>query len=483
MRLQKHLFFACISFLATTSMVRAQTLPQGNMTPAQKARIIEALGPDNAWAEGKQDPPGVLNNAKMESVRQLALQLSSDRTWLTKDVLKTLDKMGVRLDEVFAEAPQFVNIDNRLYRVVLEKVGPGWKNFNPRTSEYLVFLDHDTFDGYGENYALAFQNGRERKVVEQDLMQTAAIGLSLKDITPDEKLMAKSAAGIVGLNQTIRTGKVQPRFRSTHPINIAAIAGQKDSCVQEEAPISCSNGVPVCSNPNASPYFVLSSLLIKQDHEGLFKGDPEIELYPLRINLSSPYGGSTDVRTNWLFSGRTVTDLAGRARYLPDVNNTYTWYNVSGGLALFPLRMSNEWAATLVDDDDTAGKLELSRDKTNPVKTRQALVRLYPFDLFDFLKDLGNLIITLGFLDDSDDLYTQSLEVSNQTFCSEALGQYYPYNLTFDSDEWSLQGYYSCIDPTCVPPPPPPGGGGGGGGGCLTTDNRGKLISETTQCN
>jgi len=452
------------------------------MTPAQKARLQEALGPDRSWAEGKQDPPGTLNNAKMDSVRQTALQLSSNRAWLTADTLKNLDHMGLRLDEIFAEAPQLVKVDDRLYRIVLEKVGPRWKDFDPRTSEYLVFLDHDTFDGYGENYALAFQNGRERKISEQDIMNTAAIGLSLKGITPDEKPTAKSKSSVVSLDQPIRMGKVRPKLRSTAPINIAAIVSRKDSCLPEAAPVSCSGGVPVCSSPNASPYFVLSSLLIKTDHEGLFKGDPEIELYPLRINPSSPYGGSTDVRTNWIFSGRTVTDLAGRSRYLPDVNNTYTWYGVSGGLALFPMSMSNEWTATLVDDDDTAGKLEIDRDKTNPVKPREALVKLYPFDLFDFLKDLAHLVITLGFLDDSDDLYTPSLEVSNQTFCSEALGQYFPYTLTFDSDEWTLQGYYSCIDPTCVPPPPvyP----GGGGGGCLTTTSDGNklMLSDPTVC-
>ncbi|MFL6264418.1 MAG: hypothetical protein ACJ76Y_32415 [Thermoanaerobaculia bacterium] len=479
MTLRKQFVLSCLTLLTTTSLVRAQPLSPAHMTSAQKARLQEALGPDRSWAEGKQDPPGVLNNAKMDSVRQTALRLSSNRGWLTTDVLKNLDKMSVRLDEIFSEAPQLVKVDNRLYRIVLEKVGPRWKDFDPRTSEYLVFLDHDTFDGYGESYALAFQNGQERKISEQDIMDTAAIGLSLKGVTPDEKPAAKSTSSIVSLDQPIRMGKVRPQFRSTAPIDIASIVNRKDTCLQETAPVSCSGGVPVCSSPNASPYFVLSSLLIKTDHEGLFKGDPEIELYPLRINPSSPYGGSTDVRTNWIFSGRTVTDLAGRSRYLPDINNTYTWYGVSGGLALFPLRMSNEWAATLVDDDDTAGKLEIDRDKANPVKTREALVKIYPFDLFDFLKDLANLVITLGFLNDSDDLYTQSLEVSNQTFCSEALGQYFPYTLTFDSDEWTLQGYYSCIDPTCVPPPPD----SGGGGGCLTSSDGNKLmLNDPTVC-
>jgi hypothetical protein len=481
MRFQKHLFLVCLTLLTASSLTAAQSLAPEQLTPAQKAYVLEALGPDKSWAEGKQDPPGRLNNARMENVRQLALRLSSNRAWLTKDVVKTLDTMGVRLNEIFSEAPQFVNLDNRLYRVVLEKVGPGWQNFNPLTSEYLVFLDHDTFDGYGENYALAFQNGKERKIVEQDIEKTAAIGLSLKDATPDDKPLTKS--DVISLDKPIRTGKVRPNFRSTAPVDIARIVSQKDTCLPEQPPASCYGAVLTCSTPNSSPYFVLTSLLIKADHEGLFKGDPEIELYPLLINPSSPYGGSSDVRTSLIFSGRNVTDLAGRLRYLPDVNNTNTWYNISGGLALFPSNMNRDWAATLVDDDDTAGKLEIDRNKANPVKARDAYVRILPFDYFDFLKDLFNLVITLGILDDSDDLYSPSLEVSNQTYCTEASFGQYPYLLTFDSDEWALQGYYSCIDPTCAPPPPTGGGGGGGGGGCLTTSNTDKLITETTQCN
>jgi hypothetical protein len=431
----------------------AQEVAPENATISQKARLQEALGEDRSWAEGKQDPPGVLNNAKIDSVRQLALHLSSDRSWLTKDVFKALNTMSVRVDELFSEAPQFVEVDQRLYRLVLEKVGPGWQGFNPRSSAYLIFLDHETFDGLGENYALAFQNGKERTVTEGDIEKTAAIGLSLKGATPDEGPVNRRS--IAKLEQPIRLGKFQPRFRSTGAIDIGAIMARK-SCATELAPASCNGGVPACSSSTASPYFVLTSLLIKQDHEGTFKGNPEIELYPLRINPSSPYGGSVDVRTNWIFSGRTVTDIAGRSRYLPDVQNNNTWYSVSGGLALFPSNLSNEWAATLIENDDTTGKLEIDRDKYNPVKTRDAMVKLYPFDLFDFLKDLANLIWTLGFLSDSDDLYVQSLEVSNQTFCTEALGQYFPYNVTFDSTEWSLRGYYSCIDPACVPPPPPP---------------------------
>ncbi|HEX9943506.1 MAG TPA: hypothetical protein VGG03_15950 [Thermoanaerobaculia bacterium] len=454
--MKKLLMLTCLTLLASVSLVGAQEVTPDRATPSQKARLQEMLMADPSWADGKEDPPGVLNNVKIDSVRQLALRLSANRDWLRNDVLKTLDKMGVRVNEIFAEAPGFVEVDQNLYRLVLEKVGSGWEGFNPRSSPYLIFLDHETFDGYGENFALAFENGKERMIVEEDLQKVAAIGLSLSDITPDER--PEKRAGVVGIDQPIRLGKVVPRFRLTNPIDIGGIVNRKDSCLPESAPTSCSGGVPVCSSPNASPYFVLSSLLIKKDHEDAFSGDPGIELYPLRVNPYSPYGGSSDVRTNWIFDGRTVTDLMGRSRYLPDVDNNYTWYSISGGLALFPSRVSNEWAATLIEDDDTKGRLKIDRNKYNPVKKRDTLIDFFPFDLFDHLVstaiDYANLILTLGILNDSDDLYLQSIEVSNATFCSEALGQYFPYTLTFDSSEWGLRGYFACIDPTCVPPPP-----------------------------
>jgi hypothetical protein len=469
--LKKGLVFL-LTLGAVSSAMAAQAPGPAPVLDAQPGATHELV-----QAEGKQDPPGVLNDVKNDSVRQLAQRLSSNRNWLRKDVLKALDKMGVRVSEIFAEAPEFVKVDQKLYRLVLEKTGSGWQGFDPHSSPYLIFLDHDTFDGYGENFALAFESGKERMIVEEDLQKTAAIGLSLKDITPDE--WPKGGAGVVGIDQPIRLGKAAPSFRSTKPVDIGLIVNSSTSCLLESAPTSCSGGVPVCSSPNASPYFVLSSLLIKTDHEDSFSGDPDIELYPLRVNSSSPYGGSSDVRTSWIFDGRTVTDLMGRSRYLPNVDNNYTWYSISGGLALFPARVSNEWAATLIEDDDTKGKLKINRSKYNPVKKRDALINFFPFDLFDNLVSTGidyvNLILTLGILSDSDDLYLQSLEVSNATFCSEALGQSFPHTLTFDSSEWSLQGYFACIDPTCVPDPDPDPCAGdpccgdpycGGGGGC-----------------
>src|SRR5689334_9129580 len=141
---QKHVILACLTLLASASLVRAQEVAADRATPSQKARLQEVLGADRSWADGRQDPPGVLNDGKIDSMRQLALALSSSRNWLRDDVLKALDKMGVRVNEIFAEAPEFVEVDHRLYRLVLEKVGAGWQGFNPDSSAYLIFVDHDT---------------------------------------------------------------------------------------------------------------------------------------------------------------------------------------------------------------------------------------------------------------------------------------------------------------------------------------------------
>src|SRR5262249_44574023 len=155
-----------------------------------------------------------------------------------------------------------------------------------------------------------------------------------------------------------------PHFRGPKDQKLSDLANvvqASTSCPYLSAPTACSSGgVPICSSGSASPFFVLTRLMIKTDHEGLFKGNPEAELFPLRVNPASPIGGSSDVRTNWIFSGRYVTDLAGRSVYLPNVNNNDQWYAVSGdGLALFPARLSNAWVGTLVENDDDAGLLEL----------------------------------------------------------------------------------------------------------------------------
>jgi hypothetical protein len=445
--------------LSTASLARSAEASKG-------MQAMEPSVPPSArylYSEGKQDPPGVLNSQSLDSIRQLALQLSSDRSWLTREVLDGLSTMSIHLDEVFAAAPRFIEVEGKLYRPLLEKVGDGWQSFDPKASPYLLFLNHETYDGLGDNYALGFEAGKERVLVETDLAKVAAVGLTLRSISPDEK--PKGMQGVAGIASPIQLGAVQPRLRGPVDqdlLNLVSGAQADKSCTYLTAPVACSDGIPVCSSGSASPFFVLTSLMIKTDHEGTFKGNPEAELFPLRINPTSPVGGSSNVRTNWIFSGRTVVDLAGRSVYLPDVNNNYQWYPVAG-LALFPASASHQWVATLVENDDDAGLLQLDRNRTNPVKLEFSVDLSKPFDYFDLLVSVGQFLLTLAFQSDSDDLWLQSLEVNNSRFCSQGLGAY-PSSFVLDADEWAMQGHFACIDNACAPPPP--GGGGVGGGGC-----------------
>lgn len=448
-------------------------IPQS--TPGKSFPAVP-LDPD--YGMGEQDPPGVLAKDRLASLKKLATRLSSSRNWLTREVLQGLSRQEVYLDEVFSEAPSFIEVDGRLYRVALEKVGPAWQNFNPRTSPFLIFLNHEAYDGLGENYALSFQSGKERVIVREDVEQTAALGLTLRDVPPGD--VVKDRRKVVGVDAPIRLGKVRPQLRSPKDAEIQAALGRlesataKSTCQQEAAPSACLSGVPTCSSSNATSYFVLTSIMIKKDLEDdIFQGNPEVELFPLRVSANTPSGG-WDARTQWIFSGRTVIDKAGRSRYLPDVNNENTWYNVSGGLALFPSNGSSEWVGTLIEDDDETGRLKIDRDKLNPVKPpRQVTVQFWPFDYFQILKDNAGVILDaiLGLFDNSDDLFVQSLQVDNQLFCETGLGQPFPnvYHLT--GSDWEMRGYFGCVDPTCAPPPPvyepptdPCGGGGTGGG-------------------
>jgi len=430
-----------------SSALAAQNLPLGRQTEDRPRAMPRWDQP-----EGKEDPPGVLNKHGIESFQQIALELSADRRWLTSEVLDDLKTTSLSLDEIFTEAPRLLEVNQNLYRMVLEKVGPGWDNFGPH-SNYLVFINHEAYDGLGEDQALAFENGRERTITLEDLKKTAAIGLTLQGITPDEE--PKHRQGVIGLESTIHLSEVRPHIRSARQFAIGKLLSANEpiqGCSYVSAPTSCSNGVPVCASATATPYFLVSAIKIKTDNEGLFKGNPEVELYPFRINPTSPPGGSTDIRTNWIFDGRYVTDTSGRYVYLPNVNDTGKWYYISGGVAVFPSNLSNEWVGTLVENDDTTGKLEIDRNKTNTIKLPIGKLIAYIFDGLDFLKGF-KLIISLGFLNDTDDLWQPSLAINNDQFCSSGVGKPFPYTYSMTGDEWEMQGYFACIDPACVPDP------------------------------
>lgn len=110
-----------------------------------------------------------------------------------------------------------------------------------------------------------------------------------------------------------------------------------------------------CTNP----YLEMTGLYLVTDHEGWPRGAPEIDAFVADWNSSMP-GNELVIRptTPYIFSGRTVTDAAGRSRYLPDVNDKGRWYNFTG-VAVFQYNWYIGTGLYLVEDDEKAGVLAL----------------------------------------------------------------------------------------------------------------------------
>ncbi len=352
------------------NVIRIELPPGADLAPsAETLEFLRALR-ENAEQVENVDPPGLLTEEQLGPIAALAARLSSDRSWLLPEVLAAMARQRLRLDEIFAAAPELLVIEDAKYRIMLEKLGSGWETFNAGSDPFFVFLNHEVYDGLGEDRALAFQDGHETVIFEDDLKNSPIIGLTLAGLSPDER--PRLSDSVLPLGQPIALGEIQPRLERGLEHRFHGFTATS-SCAEEVAPSACSGGVPVCS-AGYSPYFVLSGILFKTDHEGAFRGKPEIELFPVQLDTSSPAGG-TNATTDFMFKGISVTDIAGRSRFLPDSNSTWTWHNVSGGLALFPLDMSNEWGMTLVEDDDEPGVMKLDKTRVNTTSGPYSLNR------------------------------------------------------------------------------------------------------------
>jgi hypothetical protein len=442
-----------------------------------------------AWGEAQQpqidrpaadenDPPALLDESQLGSLKNLGIHLSSDRNWMRPEIMKGLDLQDLMLDEIFTRAPSLVSFEQQLYQIQIEKLGPLWENFDPRVDPFVVFLTHEIFDDWGEDRALGFMDGGEMVVFESDLDELPALAITLVEPRQTDQAFLTKSAPV--LTSSFELGEAELRLTpdrlprellfdipGVDPATMkralqTAGVTTKNTCTQEVAPTSCSGGKPVCPSGYA-PYFVLDRVLIKQDHEGLFKGSPEIELFPLRIDVAASVGSNTTATTNLLFSGRTVTDMAGRSRYLPDVNNTNTWYTVTNGVAIFPANNGLEFSALLVEEDDDAGVLRIHPTTINITKLWKSVNGIIN-DIramdYNFLFKLGGLIFDIiAIFDDGDDLYQESIGVANNLVCTDSLGQMKSYY--FNTQEWSMYGHFACVNPAC----PDPGTSGGGGGG------------------
>ncbi len=414
------------------------------------------------------DAPSVLKEDGLAPVTGLAAWLSRERSWLTPELLKELDKRALGLDEIFDKAPRYISVDGATYRIKLEKVGPRWGGFAPKVDPFLVFLTQEVYDGLGADQALGYRNGEEVILFASDFDKLPAIALTFFRLTQDER----PAAGerVIDLcakqTKTIALGKARaalapkPDGRPTPGgLNFARPShAAKDFCEPEVAPTSC-NGIQLVCPATYQPYFVLSGLRVFDNHEGCcFHGDPEIEIYPLRIDSVTGAGGQPNATTQLVFSGRNIIDVAGRSRYLPDVDDGGGLYSMN--VALLSTNMTSQFAGLMVEDDGQAGKLETSSTNINVSKLLDTGFQIYQdirnMDRFELIVDAFNLLDLLGLLNNDDDMFQPSLGATNSLFCNNALGGSFPRVFTLSSNEWEMQGYFACVNANCVPPPPPP---------------------------
>ncbi|MFN7962712.1 MAG: hypothetical protein U0002_15695 [Thermoanaerobaculia bacterium] len=446
--------------------------------PAQQADLLATpIDP------GTDLPDAMVPENELQPFRDLATRLSQDRSWLTPELLQKLDERSLWLSEVFDRAPQAVEVDGQLYRITLEAYGSAWRRLDPAKDRYFVYLGQEIDDRLGADRVAGFEAGSPSVFFAKDFDSIAGFGLSLSSLTEaelpaagvGEKRQPSLAPSRTGLESGIELGQARPHVLERARPGDAALAepslAQRAVCPREIAPSACVAGKPTCSTTGYTPFFVLDALYIRQDHEPI--GSPEIELYPMRLDLPTAAGGQTNIQTGMIFDGRTILDFAGQSVYLPDVNNKNTWYNISGGMALFPTNNGLQFSATLVDDDNQAGKLV--RDGRVPLNIRLlqsslGLIRILiapRLDALNLINSALGLIDLIGILNNADDLFEESLGIENSVFCDVAVNQSFPYSITLTTTEWDLKGHFSCINPTCTPPPPPPSCTGSGGS-CLS---------------
>ena len=422
--------------------------PEFSDVPAT-ARGQQDIAPSS---ESEGDAPALLDDLSVEGVADLARQLSARHDWLTPEVLATLRHSALRIDEIFASTPAYLAVEGQAFQIRVEPLGPRGQDLDPRTDSWFVFLTPEVYEALGEDRFLAFREGVQTVLGPADLESLPALGLTLAGLAETDRPLPGEVVASVDSRFDLAGPGFEPR-RADRMLAAGGAVGLKNACA-EVAPASCSNGQPVCGLAGYSPYFVLDSVLIKVKHEARGQS-PEIELYPLQPTSSSALGPG--IETQVIFDGRFARDLAGRWRYLPDINTTHTYHSISNGFALFPTDVASQWAALLVEDDKSTGKLDVTETVQTVVKlfsTASSFVKsVKTMNYFKLLKasyDLVRLVLDSN----GDDCFDETLAFDRSLFCAEGLGQPFPTVLTFDTDEWAFQGHFACIETSCVPPPP-----------------------------
>lgn len=439
----------------------ARTEPLDLVGLAPSAVVVEVddgvrIAPPERDDEANSTPP-ILAPAAAAPLSALGARLSRDPSWLSATVREALGRRKVDLDELFADAPSLVEHGGRAYRLIVEGRGD-WDDRATEAGRIAVVLNHEVLipDGAART-ALGWLDGRERRFREAELTAPFVM-LSLADLDPVEAAAVRAAAPPLADGIPLGTALAEaPLRRDVEAAQARDMIPRTGTCAAQ-AP-SCGLSYLTC-NAGYSPYFVLSSVRIQDEHEGAFSGGPEFEIYVLRMDATTPPGGGSAATTTAIFDGGTHLDARGRSRLLPDVQSTGKWYSVSGGFALLPFTLGTKLAAHGVEDDATKGVWKSDADWKTYVKifstAYSAVVHAKELDILQLVKDLKSLFDLLGDAFNDDDLYTPAYGVDKIFYRNEVCDKGRPYNTTFTfgttADDWLMQGYFACLPgPTLCP--------------------------------
>lgn len=420
---------------------------------------------DQTLSEDQQyDRLCILEDPELEPFEDFAQQASENPNWLYGNTLDTLDDMSLHLDEVFVGMPRLFLKQGEFFQVQLEKVGTNWKDFSGK-SDLVIYFTHESYLPEDTQTVLGYLNGKRQMFTEEQLGLYPTLALAVKEVDfaqaygLDPGQFEHKETEITRISDFgEETFTIQP-LGSALPDLVPALHlsperqefamshASANFCVS--APTSCSGGRPSCSNS----YFFLTKVKIKKDHEGMFKGNPEIDLFIGNSDPDQGYSSSSEITTKYIFSGRYVNDEAGNSVYLPDINNKNTWYTINGGAALFPTDLGDVWPLLLVEDDSGAGVLREDANKRNDVRVfifeASYSIASLLIGSTKYLKVLKKVVTWLW--DPGDDLFQDSIGPSNDLFCNESISSGSPNTLHLTSDEWEIQGYVGCVDYSCTP--------------------------------
>ncbi len=153
-------------------------------------------------------PPSLLDGDVLLTVSELASHLSTRRDWMHRDILDKLTHKGLRLDEIFADAPRFLIIEGRPYRLKIGPLDHRWRMMDPENDTLVVFLTAEIYDRLGKGRLLAFQEGAQTVLRLSDVGTLPTLGLSLHRPSAEEPL---PSGALVELDKPIRLGSIRWR--------------------------------------------------------------------------------------------------------------------------------------------------------------------------------------------------------------------------------------------------------------------------------